>query len=275
MSARTIAIREGVLALTGEQKIMTVRGAFYALSTRGIVPKDEGGYRSVQAQILRMRRDGILDWKFIADSTRWQRKPPTWDSHEDALEVTARTYRRNLWRSQKVRIEVWLEKDALAGIVMEATSPWDVALMVSRGSSSATFLHGSAEMATEAWEWDHIETHVFTLYDFDAGGQRAARTVERGLRQYAPHTPIIVTHLAVNVEQIAEWSLPTRPAKKSDPEAHKFGSLAVELDAIPPNVLIGLVENAIVGLIDDRAWEMEKAYEQSERTILSRIAGTS
>lgn len=152
LSAKSEAIREAVLELTQTYDVMTVRQVFYALTVTGIVPKHENaGYRPVQRQVLQMRREGLLDWGFISDATRWQRKPTSYDSMEDALEATARTYRRNLWRSQSVRVEVWLEKDALAGVVMEATRAWDVALMVSRGTSSATFLYESAQLAHEAY----------------------------------------------------------------------------------------------------------------------------
>jgi hypothetical protein len=252
---------------------MTVRQVFYALTVAGIVPKDENaGYRPVQRQVLAMRREGFLGWNFISDATRWQRKPESYDSVQDALNVTARTYRRNLWRSQNIRVEVWLEKDALAGVVMEATQPWDVALMVSRGTSSATFLYESAQHARESYLEQGVCTFIFTLYDFDAAGDRCHRTVERGLHEYAFDTEIIVERLAVTPEQIAEWDLPTRPAKTSDPEAHKFGSEAVELDAIPPDKLIELVEDSIVNMIDPQAWNLEKTYEESERALLKEIA---
>ena len=128
LGAKTLAIREAVLALTEEFEAMTVRQVFYQLVARGIVPKTEsGGYTPVQRQVMKMRLEGLLPWWFIVDGTRWMRKPTSYDSLEDALEVTRRGYRRNLWRSQRVRIEVWLEKDALAGVVMKATGPWDSA----------------------------------------------------------------------------------------------------------------------------------------------------
>ena len=273
LGAKTLAIREAVEGLTFEYAVMTVRQVFYALTVRGVAPKDEkAGYRPIQTQVLRMRRDELLDWGFISDATRWQRKPRSYESAEDALAVTARTYRRNLWRSQGVRVEVWLEKDALAGVVMEATDPWDVALMVSRGTSSATFLYESAQEASRAAA-QGITTYVFTLYDHDAAGLRCHRTVEKGLREYAPDAAIVVERLAVTEEQIEEWQLPTRPAKASDPEAHKFHGEAVELDAIPPDKLIQLVEDAIVGLIDAEAWAKEQAVEASEREVLERMAG--
>jgi hypothetical protein len=273
IGAKTKAIRAAVLDLADAHEVMTVRQIFYALTVLGVIPKDENtGYRPVQQQVLKMRHEGLLPWSFIADGTRWQRKPTTYDSADDALLVTARTYRRNLWRSQNARIEVWLEKDALAGVVREATEPWDVALMVSRGTSSATFLHAAAEAATGAFVREDVTTYIYAMYDFDAAGERAARAIQTGFERFAPNVPIEFERIAVTREQIAAWALPTRPAKKTDPEAHKFGAEAVELDAIPPDKLIALVNDTIVGLVEPIAWERERAAEESERSILYALA---
>jgi len=277
LGRKTLAIRDAVLELTAEYDVMTVRQVFYALTVRGVVPKTEnGGYRPVQTQVLKMRREGLLPWHFIADATRWQRKPQTWDSVDDALRDAQRTYRRNLWRSQGIRLEVWLEKDALASIVSDVTGRWDVPLMVSRGTSSATFLYEAAQAARSAWVEGYVATRVLALYDHDAAGARCFRTVEDGLRTYSglgslswPQAELI----AVTEEQISEWNLPTRPAKATDPEAHKFKGDAVELDAIPPDKLTDLVESAIIDLVDADAWEKEQAVEESERDLLGRIVG--
>jgi hypothetical protein len=128
LGATAKAIRAAVLDdLVQRYDRMTVRHAFYALEVAGVVEKTERGYVQVQRQLLAMRRDGLLAWDFIADGTRWQRKPSSWTSLEDYIETMARTYRRAPWRSQAVRIEVWLEKDALADVVYDVTAKWDVA----------------------------------------------------------------------------------------------------------------------------------------------------
>lgn len=273
LGAKTIAIREAVEALTAEYDVMTVRQIFYALVSRGIVPKTEnGGYRPVQEQVLRLRKDGTLDWRFVADGTRFGRKPESWQSLDDALSAMRRNYRRDLWQSQGVRLEVWLEKDALATIVQEATDPWDVPLMVSRGTSSATFLWSAAQMAVDAYRIG-ITTMILALYDYDAAGHRAARAVEQGLREHAPGVPIDFELIALNAEQIQEWGLPTRPAKASDPEAHRWGSGAVELDAIPPDRLIDLVDGRIRSFVDAAAWRVQQVVEDDERSLLSRLTG--
>jgi hypothetical protein len=266
LGAKARAIRESVFELQDEYDVMTVRQAFYALTVRGVVEKAEAGYRQVQRQILLMRREGILPWEFIADGTRWVHAPETWDAVEDALQETARTYRRNLWRSQNVRLEFWLEKDALASIISEVTYAYGVRLMVSRGQSSDTYCYSAAQDARTAWEKAGVETYIFTLYDADKSGRIAAKKVTEKLDAYSGDAaPIISEKLAVTENQIFEWTLPTRPAKeKGEPDA-------VELDAIPPDKLKQLVENAIIELIDPDAWAKEQVAEESEREVLLRM----
>jgi hypothetical protein len=63
LGEKTLAIRRAALALAVEYEVMTVRQVFYQLVTRGVVPKSEnGGYVPVQIQVLKMRREGLLDW---------------------------------------------------------------------------------------------------------------------------------------------------------------------------------------------------------------------
>ncbi len=273
LGATALAIQAHVQELTQRYERMTVRQVFYALETQSVVSKTEGGYRQVQAQVLRMRREGLLPWAFITDGTRWMRQPTTWECVQDAIANMARTYRRNLWQAHDVRVEVWLEKDALADVVSDATYQWGVPLMVSRGQSSATFLWNAARAAEEAWNEAGTETFIYALYDRDAGGRRAARAIERDLPAHAPAVPIHFDLLAVTDEQVDAWKLPTRPPKDSDPEAAKFDGQAVELDAIPPDKLTALVDQAIVQHIDARAWEVEQVAEREERDGLLRLAG--
>jgi hypothetical protein len=267
------AIRTAVLELTERYDRMTVRQVFYQLETAGVVDKTEAGYEQVQRQLVPMRKDGLLPWAFITDGTRWQRKPNSFTDAKDYIEAVSRSYRRDLWQGQGVRIEIWLEKDALADVIVDVTRKWDVPLMVSRGQSSITFLHSAAVEAEAAWESDEAATVVYALYDFDAGGERAFRTIERDLPEFAPATPFLIQRLGVTEAQISEWSLPTRPPKKSDPQAAKWGNKrAVELDAIDPVTLASLVENAIESHVDASAWKIEQVAEAEERKGLLALA---
>src|SRR5262249_10967369 len=163
-----------------------------------------------------MRRADLLPWSFVTDGTRWANAPETFDSAEAALRETARTYRQNLWRSQCLRIEVWLEKDALQGLIAEVTYKWGMRLMISRGQSSETLCYDAARDAQRAWDEAGVRTQVYALYDYDRSGRIAAERIEEKLRTYSDDAPIGFDLLAVTEEQIENWNLPTRPAKEDE-----------------------------------------------------------
>src|SRR5947207_15325339 len=95
--AEVDARREALLDIVSEMKPMTVRQVFYQATVRDLVEKSEAGYTKVQTDLVQMRRAGALPYDWLADNTRWQRKPRTFSSVEHALAETARFYRKSLW----------------------------------------------------------------------------------------------------------------------------------------------------------------------------------
>jgi hypothetical protein len=260
--AEVEARRAALFDIIGEMQPMTVRQVFYQASVLGYVEKAESGYAKVQTDLTLMRRAGDLPYDWIADNTRWQRKPDTFDSVEQALRETAALYRKNLWRDAKTYAEIWLEKDALAGVVYPVTEMYDVALMVARGYAPLSFLHSAAEYIKDL----DVPAYICHLGDFDPSGVNAGEKIEQTLREMAPDADIHFQRLAVTPEQIKRWRLPTRPTKKTDSRAKSFGRISVELDAIEPRRLRALVQKAI-----ERQFEVLKAAEESERQLLHSL----
>ena len=263
------ARREALMAIVAEQRPMTVRQVFYAATVREIVEKTERGYRKVQVDLAEMRRAGVLPYTWLADSTRWMRKPRSYGSMSEALAETARLYRRDLWATAEQRVEVWLEKDALAGVVDDITYGFDVPLMVTRGYASLSFLYAAAETIAESG----VPTFIYHLGDFDPSGVDAARKVRETLRQLAPDAEIHFERLAVTEEQIAEMRLPTRPTKASDTRSKDFGPVSVELDAIAAQDLRDLVEVAIERHLPAAELEQLRQVEDEERRLLHGLVG--
>jgi hypothetical protein len=247
---------------------MTVRQVFYQSTVRGIVEKSEAGYRKVQRALVTLREGGDVEWNWIADNTRWMRKPRSYGSPEDAMRTLAASYRKALWNDIDARVEVWIEKDALAGVIVEVTSMFDVPLMVARGYASLSFLHSSATDIEE----DAKPAFVYHLGDYDPSGQDAAANIERRLREFAPSADIIFRQIAVLPSKITRWNLPTRPTKSSDPRAATFAEQSVELDAITPQRLRALVRTAIERHMPKRQYEILMAAEVSEREGLVALA---
>ena len=243
-------------------KPATVRQSYYQATLHGIVAKTEAGYKKVQRMVVKLRRDGRLPWQWISDNTRWMRKPRTWDSIEDALEETARTYRRNLWTDANAYVEIWCEKDALAGVLLDVTRKWDVPLMVARGYSSLTFLYEAATNMAAAGR----PCFVYHFGDYDPSGQNAADKIGETLREFAPAADIHFEKVAVLPWQIEAWNLPTRPTKKTDSRAKQWtGGESVELDAIHPDRLRALCEEVILRHVDHERLRTLKVAERDER----------
>ena len=199
-------------AIVEAMRPMTVRQVFYQATVKGIVEKSEAGYAKVQSTLTLMRRDGELPYDWLVDNTRMMRKPRSVSSIKQALDDTARLYRKNLWADADCYVEIWLEKDALSGVVFPVTSLYDAPLMVARGYASLSFLHGAADYIKEL----EVPTYLYHLGDFDPSGVNAGQKIESTLREMAPDAEIHFERIAVNLEQIREWDLPTRPTKASD-----------------------------------------------------------
>jgi len=263
------ARRAALLDIIEAGRPMTVRQVFYQATVRGLVEKAESGYAKVQTDLTVMRRAGELPYDWLADNTRWQRKPDTFDSVEDALRETARFYRKNLWRDADSYVEVWLEKDALAGVIYPVTSMYDVPLMVARGYASLSFLYYAAEYINDL----DVPAYIYHLGDFDPSGVNAGEKIEETLRELAPDADIYFERIAVTPEQIDSWDLPTRPTKASDTRSKNFGNISVELDAIEPNRLRSLVQETLEQHLPQDQFAILKAAEESEREIITRLVG--
>jgi hypothetical protein len=112
---------DALATIVAEINPCSVRQVFYQAVVRGVVGKTEAEYDKVQRALVRLRRRQIIPYGWIADGTRWRIKPTTFSSLEQAIERTARLYRRALWDEADVHMEIWLEKDALSGVVHPVT----------------------------------------------------------------------------------------------------------------------------------------------------------
>ena len=268
MAERRLALYE----IVAEQQPMTVRQVFYQATVRGVVDKTEESYAKVQRLLVDLRRQGVLPYEWIADNTRWMRKPRTFSGPEEALRNTAVLYRKALWNDADAYVEIWLEKDALAGVVIEVTREFDVPLMVSRGYASLSFLHSAAKtMANE-----DRPCFVYYFGDHDPSGVNAAEKIEEAMRDLAPGAEIHFTRAAVTPEQIESLELPTRPTKATDSRAKSWGGgdRSVELDAIRPNILRGLVRAFIEEHMPPTEFARLRRIEEAERDTLREVVGT-
>lgn len=261
------AVRDALQQIVDEYDRMTVRQIYYQAVSRGVIDKTEVEYKSTICRLLAdMRRDGTIPYDKIADNTRWMRKPRTYSGLHDMLENTHRTYRRALWDEQDAYVEIWLEKEALAGVLVEITSKWDVPLMVTRGYPSISYVHSAAETI----EAQGKPAYLFYFGDHDPSGVDIDRCLEKQLRELTD-AEIHIERVAVTRQQIAEFELPTRPTKKSDSRSKNFVGESVEVDAIDPETLCDICDSCIRRHIDLDSYYRMRQVEDAERDTLATM----
>jgi hypothetical protein len=261
---------ETLFEIVAEQQPMTVRQVFYQAVVRGLIDKAENDYAKVGEALLRMRREGRLPYNWIVDNSRMMRKPESWGSPEEAIEDMIIAYRKDLWREARCYVEIWMEKDALGGVIFPITSEYDVPLMTAKGFSSETYMYNSAEYLKRL----PVPAYIYHFGDYDHAGVHAGTKIEEGLRRLAPTAEIHFERIAVWPEQIREWRLPTRPAKqyigrpKARLNGRAVGEVAVELDAIRPDTLRDLCRQTIERHLPRRRFSILKKIEEEERKML-------
>jgi 5S rRNA maturation endonuclease (ribonuclease M5) len=260
-------LRQEIIRVLAANKPCSVRQCYYLLVSRGAIEKTEREYRGLVRLLSIMRKEGEVPYGWLADGTRWMRKAPSYSSLAEMLSRSQKLYRRAMWDEQPVYLECWVEKESIAGTIFPITDMFDVPLMVCRGYASLSFLHSAAEVIKA----ENKPTHIIFLSDFDPSGCDISRVTEATLRELAPGIELDFRRIAVTPEQIEKWGLQTRPTKKSDVRAKKFGDRSVELEAVPPETLRDLVRKQILLHIDPYQWQQSLAIERQEREVLGRI----
>jgi hypothetical protein len=267
--AEIAEIKATIFTIVQVDRPMTVRQVFYRLVSTGLIAKSENEYNQTACRLLvEMRKSREIPYGWIADGTRWVRHAETFDGVDDALERVARFYRRGLWANQDERVEVWLEKEALAGVLVDETDEYDVPLYVTRGYPSLSYLYEAAQSIAAAAK----PTTILYFGDHDPSGIHIPINILERLHDFVPDADIELERVAVTPAQIVSMRLQTRPTKTSDSRSRDFDGESVEVDAIRPATLRDLCREAIELHVDDRALGIVRIAEESERSILEAIA---
>lgn len=253
---------------------LTLRQLYYQLVSRDVIPNKTEEYAKLSSILVKGRMAGIVDWEAIEDRIRIPKIPYYASDIKGGINNLIGQYRLDRMKNQDVYIEVWVEKDALSGVISRVTQKYHVRLMVNRGYSSATAMHDSAERIINATD-SGKEATILYLGDHDPSGMDMVRDIRDRLLEF--DAVVEVEHCALLDEQIETYNPPPNPAKVSDPRAQKYiseyGNTSWEVDALPPSVLNGIVQSHIDGRIDQHKYRDILVRENSDIEKLKRFAG--
>jgi hypothetical protein len=247
---------------------MTVRQLYYQLVSRHVIENNLKSYKRMDHILTKARKENLIDPLALVDRSKPLLKDSSWNSMTSFWKTVGKSYKRSVWQDQKEYVEVWIEKDALAGVISPVTNKYDCFLAIGRGYQSMT---NKAE-AVNRFEGEEEGTILY-LGDFDPTGLDIPRDLEDQLEKMG--ASVEVERVALTLEQINEYSLPPIMTKKTDSRtvAHiaQYGDIAVELDALPPDTLISIVEGAINKHIDWEKYEVTLEREKEDKTKITQI----
>lgn len=221
------------------------------------------------------RMAGLIDWNAIEDRVRTLQQFSTWDSPQSILETCASQFKFDLWEDQDNYVEVWVEKDALIGVVGVPCNKWRVPHFACKGytSQSGIWEAGYNRLRRQARKGKTIT--ILHLGDHDPSGIDMTRDIRDRLELFAGR-PIDIVRLALNMDQVESLNLPPSPAKTTDSRfegyMQEFGEESWELDALSPNVIAELIEREVEERLDMDAWEAASAREEGAKETLQLIA---
>ena len=260
---------------------LTLRQIYYQLVGKSIIENEQKEYKKLSRLLTKARLQGLVPWKAIEDRARSVLTSSAWDNKDHFIDWTAEDvlqgYRRNLLQNQSEALEIWIEKDALSRIVHKVTFKYCVPVIVARGFSSISFVNDCRNRAEENNDNNQM-TRILYFGDLDPSGWEMPIAMEETLLHEMDLEGMLeVERCALTLDQVDEHNLPHDPSalKWTDSRASKyvsqFGEIAVELDALPPNVLEGMVENSILSNLDITLLEEETEKQLKDLEAIEKL----
>lgn len=264
--------------------VLTLRQLYYQLVSRDVIPNKQAEYSKLSILLKEGRMGGIVDWDAIEDRLRQIYVPASWDSPKDILDVVVKQFKLPRQEGQKIYLEVWVEKDALSGVLKRITSKYHVPILVNRGYSSASAMYDAFMRFVSDGAYKNKEVKILYLGDFDPSGLDMIRDVYDRITEFqfgyndgydVDNMKFSVEHLALTSNQIKQFNPPPNPAKLTDPRAKDFvrqyGGTSWEVDALNPETLNALLETAILANIDENMYKKIVKREEVERKKLAEL----
>lgn len=254
---------------------LTLRQLYYQFVARDLMPNTVQSYKRLGSIISDARLAGYIDWESIEDRTRNLKRPSYWSSPESLIDICAEMYDIDKWADQKNRVEVWIEKEALVGVIAEVCDSNQVPYFACRGYVSQSEQYEAAKRHRKyLTEGQGQDVTVLHLGDHDPSGLDMTRDNSDRLDLFESAT--YVKRIALNMDQIVTYNPPPNPAKVTDSRFDKylakFGTESWELDALEPRVIADLIETEIDKLRDHRKWESAVNRQREQRRELELIS---
>ena len=254
---------------------LTLRQLYYQFVARGLIENRQREYDRLGTIINNGRLAGLIDWSHITDRTRNIHMNAHWDFPSDGVKALADQYQIDKWKDQSLRVEVWIEKDALIGVIEPVCQKQDVSCFSCRGYVSQSEMWQAAQRVLR-YNKDGQEVIILHLGDHDPSGVDMSRDIQDRLSLLTWNGSIEVIRIALSIEQVQEFDPPPNPVKFTDSRsinyANQYGDESWELDALDPATLTALIEENVKRFRQQSKWRKSLARERKEKRGLAKAA---
>jgi len=255
---------------------MSLRQLYYQFVSRNWLPNSQASYNRLGNIVSDGRMAGLISWTAIEDRGRDLRGLEHFTGPKHAFGSTMGTYRLDKWANQPIRPEVWVEKEALVGVIGTICNQLEVDYFACKGYNSQS----------EAWRAGrrfagYVQKGqrpvVFHLGDHDPSGLDMTRDNRERLELFAG-VPVQVVRLALNMDQIEKYAPPPNYAKITDSRyadyQRQYGDESWELDALSPKIIHNLIEGAVLKCRDRVKWDEMVSMEIEDKRIMEDMIET-
>jgi hypothetical protein len=252
---------------------LTLRQLYYQFVSRDLIPNNMKSYKRLGNIINDARLAGLIDWEAIEDRTRNLHELPAWESPQSIIDACANQFRMDLWRKQTSRVEVWIEKEALAGVFERVCDELRVPFFSCRGYTSQSEMWVAGQRLKRILR-SKQKPIILHFGDHDPSGIDMTRDIIDRLQMFMGGVKL--ERLALNMEQVEEYNPPPNPAKTTDSRYQSYievyGDESWELDALEPDVLACLVRDFVERVRDHALWDAAVEQEGEHRHPLGEVS---
>jgi hypothetical protein len=284
-------VQKAIEIVTEYQRLgydLTLRQVYYQFVARDLLPQswvdpttgstnNQQSYKKLGDILGNARMAGLMDWTAMVDRTREMNSNSHWTSPENIIDAVVSQYMIDKWEEQDHRPEVWVEKDALEGVVGTICKRLDIPYFSCRGYTSLTSIWANAQRL-KAVAAKGATPVILHLGDHDPSGIDMSRDIEERVRLFmGTHGDNLeFVRVALNMDQVEQYNPPENPAKSTDSRFEdykkKHGDSSWELDALEPTVISALIADKVSTYRNDRMYAKREKQEETEKEQLRLVS---
>lgn len=255
--------------------VLTLRQLYYQFVARDVIENSLRSYKNLGSVITKARLAGLISWTAIEDRNRNHNRFWTEEDDQKVIDDLSYSIRFDRWERQPSYVEVWVEKEALGNVISRACNPYLIPNLACKGYLSAS----------EAWragkrferKLDEGKNCVLIhLGDHDPSGIDMTRDNQDRIDLFTRFPDgVDVKRIALNMDQVDQYSPPPNPTKITDSRAKEYiarhGHVSWELDALEPSILENLIKDTVDPLIDWDLWDETIAEQNHIKKLLGKL----